>query len=116
MRGGGVSPVSRGWFPPPPAARPVAQALSPPLGAGAMPAPESRSVFEAAQDPVLLQGLTLVTGVAADVWATEPAPVSHGTWGSVGGLFGQAHVRQPQAATKELCPQYSLGGHPGAWL
>ncbi|KAM9284289.1 tRNA endonuclease ANKZF1 isoform 2-T2 [Cariama cristata] len=42
-----------------------------------MPAPESRSVFEAAQDPVLLRGLTLVTGVAADAWATEPAPVSH---------------------------------------
>ncbi|KAM6348153.1 tRNA endonuclease ANKZF1 [Alca torda] len=42
-----------------------------------MPAPESRSVFEAAQDPILLQGLILVTGVAADVWATEPAPMSH---------------------------------------
>ncbi|KAM6397290.1 tRNA endonuclease ANKZF1 isoform 2-T2 [Pluvialis apricaria] len=42
-----------------------------------MPAPESRSVFEAAQDPVLLHGLTLVTGVAADSRATEPAPVSH---------------------------------------
>ncbi|XP_009882399.1 PREDICTED: ankyrin repeat and zinc finger domain-containing protein 1 [Charadrius vociferus] len=42
-----------------------------------MPVPESRSVFEAAQDPVLLHGLTLVTGVAADLWATEPAPVSH---------------------------------------
>ncbi|XP_059676680.1 tRNA endonuclease ANKZF1 [Gavia stellata] len=42
-----------------------------------MPAPESRSVFEAAQDPVLLQGLTLVTGAAADAWAAEPAPVRH---------------------------------------
>ncbi|XP_072730047.1 tRNA endonuclease ANKZF1 isoform X3 [Ciconia boyciana] len=42
-----------------------------------MPAPETRSVFEAAQDPVLLHGLTLVTGVAADAWAAEPAPVSH---------------------------------------
>ncbi|XP_074729536.1 tRNA endonuclease ANKZF1 isoform X1 [Strix uralensis] len=42
-----------------------------------MPAPESRSVFEAAQDPELLRGLTLVTGVAADAWAAEPAPVSH---------------------------------------
>ncbi|XP_052648515.1 ankyrin repeat and zinc finger domain-containing protein 1 isoform X1 [Harpia harpyja] len=42
-----------------------------------MPAPESRSVFEAAQDRVLLRGLTLVTGAAADGWAAEPAPVSH---------------------------------------
>ncbi|XP_026707884.1 ankyrin repeat and zinc finger domain-containing protein 1 isoform X2 [Athene cunicularia] len=42
-----------------------------------MPAPESRSVFEAARDPELLRGLTLVTGVAADVWAAEPAPGSH---------------------------------------
>ncbi|XP_051478727.1 ankyrin repeat and zinc finger domain-containing protein 1 isoform X2 [Apus apus] len=42
-----------------------------------MPAPESRSVFEAAQDPVLLRGLTLVTSLAADAWAPEPAPVSH---------------------------------------
>ncbi|KAM6131832.1 tRNA endonuclease ANKZF1 isoform 2-T2 [Phoenicopterus ruber ruber] len=42
-----------------------------------MPAPESRSVFEAAQDPVLLRGLTLVTGVPADAWAAEPAPASH---------------------------------------
>ncbi|XP_076198940.1 tRNA endonuclease ANKZF1 isoform X2 [Aptenodytes patagonicus] len=42
-----------------------------------MPAPESRSVFEAAQDPVLLRGLTLVTGVAADARAAEPTPVSH---------------------------------------
>ncbi|KAM9286994.1 tRNA endonuclease ANKZF1 [Morus bassanus] len=41
-----------------------------------MPAPESRSVFEAAQDPVLLHGLTLVTGAAADTWGAEPAPVS----------------------------------------
>ncbi|XP_066046216.1 tRNA endonuclease ANKZF1-like isoform X4 [Chamaea fasciata] len=39
--------------------------------------PESRSVFEAAQDPELLHGLTLVTGVAADAGAAEPAPVSH---------------------------------------
>lgn len=63
-----------GGFPPTPA-----QARSPPLGAGAMPAPESRSVFEAAQDPVLLHGLTLVTGVAAD--AAEPAAGSRGAWG-----------------------------------
>ncbi|KAM6421215.1 tRNA endonuclease ANKZF1 [Rhynochetos jubatus] len=42
-----------------------------------MPVPESRSVFEATQDPVLLRGLTLVTGVTADVWAAEPAPASH---------------------------------------
>ncbi|XP_010156845.1 PREDICTED: ankyrin repeat and zinc finger domain-containing protein 1, partial [Eurypyga helias] len=32
---------------------------------------------EAAQDAGLLRGLTLVTGVAADAWAAEPAPVSH---------------------------------------
>ncbi|PKU48412.1 ankyrin repeat and zinc finger domain-containing protein 1 [Limosa lapponica baueri] len=42
-----------------------------------MPTPESRSVFEAAKDPVLLQGLTLVTGVAADAWAAELAPERH---------------------------------------
>ncbi|XP_009069278.1 PREDICTED: ankyrin repeat and zinc finger domain-containing protein 1 [Acanthisitta chloris] len=42
-----------------------------------MPAPVSRSVFEAAQDPVLLHGLTLVTGAAADIGAAEPALVSH---------------------------------------
>ncbi|XP_027534608.1 ankyrin repeat and zinc finger domain-containing protein 1 isoform X2 [Neopelma chrysocephalum] len=42
-----------------------------------MLAPESRSVFEAAQDPVLLHGLTLVSGVAADAGAAELAPVSH---------------------------------------
>ncbi|RMC18630.1 hypothetical protein DUI87_04525 [Hirundo rustica rustica] len=39
--------------------------------------PESRCVFEAAQDAEFLRGLTLVTGVAADVGAAEPAPVSH---------------------------------------
>ncbi|KAJ7405648.1 Ankyrin repeat and zinc finger domain-containing protein 1 [Pitangus sulphuratus] len=39
-----------------------------------MPASESRSVFEAAQDPVLLHGLTLVTGVAADT--EKPAATS----------------------------------------
>ncbi|KAM6332529.1 tRNA endonuclease ANKZF1 [Podargus strigoides] len=42
-----------------------------------MPAPESRSVFEAAQDPVLLRGLTLVTEAAADVRTAELAPVGH---------------------------------------
>ncbi|XP_075287015.1 tRNA endonuclease ANKZF1 isoform X2 [Opisthocomus hoazin] len=42
-----------------------------------MAAPESRWVFEAARDPVLLRGLTLVTGAAADAWAAEPAPASH---------------------------------------
>uniref|UniRef100_A0A8B9IV90 Ankyrin repeat and zinc finger peptidyl tRNA hydrolase 1 n=1 Tax=Amazona collaria TaxID=241587 RepID=A0A8B9IV90_9PSIT len=42
-----------------------------------MAAPESRSVFEAAQDAVLLRGLTLLTGVAAEAWGAEPAPVSH---------------------------------------
>ncbi|XP_042664439.1 ankyrin repeat and zinc finger domain-containing protein 1 isoform X2 [Tyto alba] len=47
------------------------------LVARAMPAPESRSVFEAAQDPALLRGLTLVTGTAAEAWAAEPAPASH---------------------------------------
>ncbi|XP_067994934.1 tRNA endonuclease ANKZF1 isoform X9 [Melanerpes formicivorus] len=40
-----------------------------------MPTPEIISVFDAAQDPLFLHGLTLVTGVAAD--ATEPAPVNH---------------------------------------
>ncbi|XP_061226236.1 tRNA endonuclease ANKZF1-like [Neopsephotus bourkii] len=42
-----------------------------------MAAPESRSVFEAAQDAVLLRGLTLLTGAAAEAWGAEPAPVSH---------------------------------------
>ncbi|XP_063256773.1 tRNA endonuclease ANKZF1 isoform X2 [Prinia subflava] len=39
--------------------------------------PESRSVFEATQDPEFLHGLTLVTGAAADAGAAELAPVSH---------------------------------------
>ncbi|XP_064290888.1 tRNA endonuclease ANKZF1 isoform X2 [Passer domesticus] len=39
--------------------------------------PESRSVFEAAQDPELLRGLTLVTAVAADAGAAQLAPASH---------------------------------------
>ncbi|KAF4796902.1 ankyrin repeat and zinc finger domain containing 1 [Turdus rufiventris] len=39
--------------------------------------PESRSVFEAAQDPELLHGLSLVTGAAADSGAAELAPASH---------------------------------------
>ncbi|XP_061860441.1 tRNA endonuclease ANKZF1 isoform X2 [Colius striatus] len=39
--------------------------------------PESRSVFEAAQDPILLRGLTLVTGVVADACAAGPPSVSH---------------------------------------
>ncbi|KAM6079926.1 tRNA endonuclease ANKZF1 isoform 3-T3 [Theristicus caerulescens] len=42
-----------------------------------MPAPESRSVFEAAQDAGLLRGLTLLTGAAADAWAAEPAAAGH---------------------------------------
>ncbi|XP_030908955.2 tRNA endonuclease ANKZF1 isoform X4 [Melopsittacus undulatus] len=42
-----------------------------------MTAPESRSVFEAAQDAVLLRGLTLLTGAAAEAWGTEPVPVSY---------------------------------------
>uniref|UniRef100_A0A8C5U2F1 Uncharacterized protein n=1 Tax=Malurus cyaneus samueli TaxID=2593467 RepID=A0A8C5U2F1_9PASS len=50
----------------------ITQALSHVLGAGAMP--ESRSVFEAAQDPELLRGLTLVTGAAADAGTAERAP------------------------------------------
>uniref|UniRef100_A0A672UI17 Uncharacterized protein n=1 Tax=Strigops habroptila TaxID=2489341 RepID=A0A672UI17_STRHB len=69
-----------------PRSRPVAQALSVPRGAGAMAAPESRSVFEAAQDAALLRGLTLLTGVAAEAWGAEPAPVSHGACGSSGSL------------------------------
>ncbi|KAM7049726.1 tRNA endonuclease ANKZF1 isoform 1-T1 [Acridotheres tristis] len=39
--------------------------------------PESRSVFEAAQDPELLHGLTLVTGAAADTGGAELTPASH---------------------------------------
>ncbi|OWK63268.1 Ankyrin repeat and zinc finger domain-containing protein 1 [Lonchura striata] len=39
--------------------------------------PESRSVFDAAQDPELLHGLTLVTGVAVDAGAAQLAPASH---------------------------------------
>ncbi|XP_057883504.1 serine/threonine-protein kinase 16 isoform X2 [Melospiza georgiana] len=39
--------------------------------------PESWSVFEAAQDPELLRGLSLVTGAAADAGAAPPAPASH---------------------------------------
>ncbi|XP_069717381.1 tRNA endonuclease ANKZF1 [Phaenicophaeus curvirostris] len=42
-----------------------------------MLAPESKSVFEAAQDPVLLRGLTLIAGAAAETWAAEPGVVSH---------------------------------------
>ncbi|XP_057223571.1 ankyrin repeat and zinc finger domain-containing protein 1 isoform X1 [Malurus melanocephalus] len=53
--------------------------------------PESRSVFEAAQDPELLRGLTLVTGAAADAGTAERAPESHGL---------------------VLCPQHSLDDHP----
>uniref|UniRef100_A0A8C3K988 Uncharacterized protein n=1 Tax=Calidris pygmaea TaxID=425635 RepID=A0A8C3K988_9CHAR len=70
-----------------------AQALSPPPGAGAMPAPESRSVFEAAKDPVLLQGLTLVTGVAAEAWEAEPAPARHESVTS--GHFGHGSFHGP---------------------
>uniref|UniRef100_A0A8C5J7T1 Ankyrin repeat and zinc finger peptidyl tRNA hydrolase 1 n=1 Tax=Junco hyemalis TaxID=40217 RepID=A0A8C5J7T1_JUNHY len=39
--------------------------------------PDSWSVFEAAQDPELLHGLSLVTGAAADAGAAPPAPASH---------------------------------------
>ncbi|XP_065606525.1 tRNA endonuclease ANKZF1 [Cyrtonyx montezumae] len=42
-----------------------------------MPAPESWSVFQAAQDPVLLRGLSLVSGFAANPSAAEPAPARH---------------------------------------
>ncbi|XP_031455461.1 ankyrin repeat and zinc finger domain-containing protein 1 isoform X1 [Phasianus colchicus] len=42
-----------------------------------MPAPESRSVFQAALDPVLLHGLSLVSGFAAIPSAAEPAPSGH---------------------------------------
>ncbi|XP_019472678.1 LOW QUALITY PROTEIN: ankyrin repeat and zinc finger domain-containing protein 1 [Meleagris gallopavo] len=42
-----------------------------------MPAPESRSVFQAALDPVLLHGLSLVSGFAANPSAAEPAPSGH---------------------------------------
>lgn len=43
-----------------------------------MSAPESRSVFQAALDPVLLHGLSLVSGFAANPSAAEPAPAGHG--------------------------------------
>lgn len=43
-----------------------------------MPAPESRSVFQAVLDPVLLHGLSLVSGFAANPSASEPAPSGHG--------------------------------------
>lgn len=86
----------------------MARGLSLSPAAGAMPAAESRSVFEAARDPVLLRGLTLVTGAATDAWDTEPAPGSHGAWGPAGtarrgGGSGQAHVQQRQGTEKELC-------------
>ncbi|XP_048809255.1 ankyrin repeat and zinc finger domain-containing protein 1 isoform X1 [Lagopus muta] len=42
-----------------------------------MPAPESRSVFQAVLDPVLLHGLSLVSGFAANPSAAEPAPSGH---------------------------------------
>ncbi|XP_005234380.2 ankyrin repeat and zinc finger domain-containing protein 1 isoform X1 [Falco peregrinus] len=42
-----------------------------------MAAPEVRSVFEAAQDPGLLRGLTLVTAAAADARAAGAAPANH---------------------------------------
>lgn len=42
-----------------------------------MSAPESRSVFQAALDPVLLHGLSLVSGFAANPSAAEPAPAGH---------------------------------------
>lgn len=66
---------------------PITQTLSRLLGAVAMP--ESRSVFEAAQDPELLHGLSLVTGAAADSGAAELAPASHGAWGSAGTAGGK---------------------------
>nr|XP_013816090.1 PREDICTED: ankyrin repeat and zinc finger domain-containing protein 1 isoform X2 [Apteryx mantelli mantelli] len=42
-----------------------------------MPAPESRSIFEAAQDPIFLHGLSLVTGFSVDASVTDPGPVHH---------------------------------------
>lgn len=66
---------------------PITQTLSRPLGAVAMP--ESKFVFEAAQDPEFLHGLTLVSGVAADAGASELVPVSHGAWGSAGAAGGK---------------------------
>lgn len=81
-----------------------------------MPAPESRSVFEAAQDRVLLHGLTLVTGAAADGWAAEPAPVSHGAWGSAraagaGGIWPSSCLPAPSHEGGALCPT-QLGWPP----
>lgn len=80
-----------------------------------MPAPESRSVFEAAQDPVLLRGLTLVTGVAADARAAEPTPVSHGAWGSAGAAAaGAGGVIWPSSCLP--APSHKEGALSLTWL
>ncbi|XP_062434581.1 tRNA endonuclease ANKZF1 isoform X2 [Rhea pennata] len=46
-------------------------------GAVAMPTPESRSIFEAAQDPTFLHGLSLVTGFSVDASVTDPGSANH---------------------------------------
>ncbi|KGL77735.1 Ankyrin repeat and zinc finger domain-containing protein 1, partial [Tinamus guttatus] len=45
--------------------------------AAAMPAPQSRSVFEAARDPAFLHGLALVAAFPGDASAAQPAPPGH---------------------------------------
>ncbi|XP_010213662.1 PREDICTED: ankyrin repeat and zinc finger domain-containing protein 1 [Tinamus guttatus] len=42
-----------------------------------MPAPQSRSVFEAARDPAFLHGLALVAAFPGDASAAQPAPPGH---------------------------------------
>uniref|UniRef100_A0A8C4KTX0 Ankyrin repeat and zinc finger peptidyl tRNA hydrolase 1 n=1 Tax=Dromaius novaehollandiae TaxID=8790 RepID=A0A8C4KTX0_DRONO len=46
-------------------------------GAATMPALESRSIFEASQDPTFLCGLSLVTGFSVDSSVTDPGPINH---------------------------------------
>ncbi|XP_068804955.1 tRNA endonuclease ANKZF1 isoform X2 [Struthio camelus] len=50
-----------------------------------MPAPENRSIFEAAQDPAFVYGLSLVTGFSVDASVTDPRPVNHEKRAAAGG-------------------------------
>ncbi|XP_057223572.1 ankyrin repeat and zinc finger domain-containing protein 1 isoform X2 [Malurus melanocephalus] len=71
--------------------------------------PESRSVFEAAQDPELLRGLTLVTGAAADAGTAERAPESHGAWGSAGWSGALRVRRQEEKPAAPSCEEKANG-------